>query len=122
METLLSSFLARLFVDNIMLHRWWRCHRITDRSFFVRGRQFHVCARCTGILVGYALAPCMFFAKHLALYLFPLFLALMAIDGGTQLMGWRESNNLLRVFSGFGFGLTLLPFIILIFGGIIYGF
>ena len=28
------------------------CHARPDRSFFFRGRQFPICARCTGELVG----------------------------------------------------------------------
>lgn len=29
------------------------CHRLPQRSFFWKGRQFPVCARCTGIHIGY---------------------------------------------------------------------
>jgi len=112
-KALCRSVLVRVFVDNVLLHKWWRCHRISGRSFFVGGRQFHVCARCTGILIGYTLAPLMLLSKHAALYLFPLFLLLMAIDGGTQLFGLRESNNALRLATGLGFGLTLPPFFVL---------
>ncbi len=30
------------------------CHQIQDRSFFVEGNPFAVCARCTGLYVGFA--------------------------------------------------------------------
>ncbi|MEX2477947.1 MAG: DUF2085 domain-containing protein [Gracilimonas sp.] len=33
------------------------CHRKPERSFFFKGRQFPVCARCTGILIGYFIIP-----------------------------------------------------------------
>ena len=32
------------------------CHQRADRSFFVRGRQMPVCARCTGLYAGGTLA------------------------------------------------------------------
>jgi uncharacterized membrane protein len=34
----------------------------------------------------------------------------MLLDGGTQALGWRTSNNFLRVLTGFlsGFGLSIL--------------
>ena len=31
------------------------CHRITERSFTINGRQFPLCARCTGMYLGAAL-------------------------------------------------------------------
>jgi uncharacterized membrane protein len=32
------------------------CHQIPERSFFIAGHQFAVCARCTGIYFGFAAA------------------------------------------------------------------
>ena len=32
------------------------CHQIPERSFFIAGHQFAVCARCTGLYGGFALA------------------------------------------------------------------
>jgi uncharacterized membrane protein len=58
--------------------------------------------------------------RRYSLYVFPMFLFLVIIDGGTQLLRIRESNNPLRFFTGLGFGLTLLPFAVHV-GGIIYG-
>jgi hypothetical protein len=46
-----------VFVDSIFLHRWWSCHRLPERSFSVAGRQFHICARCTGVVVGLVASP-----------------------------------------------------------------
>ena len=32
------------------------CHQISDRSFFIAGHQFAVCARCTGLYAGFTTA------------------------------------------------------------------
>jgi uncharacterized membrane protein len=32
------------------------CHQIPERSFFIAGHQFAVCARCTGIYAGFTVA------------------------------------------------------------------
>ena len=49
------------------LYQWlpivFGCHCRADRSFFWRGRQFPLCARCTGELAGFLCAiPAGFFA------------------------------------------------------------
>ncbi len=97
---------SRLFVANPFL-ALWPCHRRGDRSFFVCGRQFGVCARCTGLLSGFALSP---LAVPLGTaFLIPAAyaaLVLLGLDGGTQLVGWRESTNRLRVVTGVAVGLT----------------
>ena len=36
------------------------CHQMPERSFFIKGYQFPVCARCTGVLVS-SIAACMVF-------------------------------------------------------------
>lgn len=107
----LEKLIIRLFVDNLTLDKYWRCHQLSERSFFVRGRQFHICARCTGILTGYLLSPVMYFVNDKVIIVaFFTFTALMAADGFTQLYGLRESTNLLRFITGFGWGVTFFPF------------
>lgn len=32
------------------------CHQKPERSFFIKGYQMPVCARCTGVLIGYLIA------------------------------------------------------------------
>ena len=36
--------------------KYWGCHQMPERSFFFKGYQFPVCARCTGMIVGYFLS------------------------------------------------------------------
>ena len=115
MKNFLERCLIRLFVDNLTLDKYWRCHQKSKRSFFIRGRQFHICARCTGILTGYFLSPVMYFAdSKMIITTFITFTLLMAVDGFTQLWGLRESTNLLRFVTGLGWGITFLPFCVLL--------
>ncbi|MBC7119004.1 MAG: DUF2085 domain-containing protein [Methanobacteriaceae archaeon] len=95
--------------------RFWICHRRPDRTFSIGGRRFPVCSRCTGIYIGA-------FSYFLIAYLTPirytpvlvmiatLITIPMILDGLTQLLGLRESNNLLRLLTGLpaGFGLGIL--------------
>jgi len=77
------------------------CHRRPDRSFSYRGKQFPVCARCTGIVAGYLAYPFLLLNLIEVGVIVGLALQLPAlIDGGTQYRQWRASNNLLRVLTG----------------------
>jgi len=81
------------------------CHRLPERSFFWAGRQFPVCARCTGMLAGYLAFPLFLF--HLVTPGWALSLAanLPALaDGLTQAWGGRESSNPLRFATGLAAG------------------
>lgn len=119
-KNLWEKILIRLFVDNLTLDKYWHCHQMQKRSFFIRGRQFHICARCTGIFVGYIFSPVLFIlTAEEIIKSFTICALIMATDGFSQLWGWRESRNILRFITGLGFGLTLPPFcfavVILIF-------
>ncbi len=108
-----QKLLIRLFVDNLTLDKYWSCHQKQERSFFVRGRQFHICARCTGIFTGCIFSPFLcFLSCEELIKSFTFCVSIMALDGFTQLFGWRESSNILRFITGLGFGLTLAPFCI----------
>ncbi|HEX8212929.1 MAG TPA: DUF2085 domain-containing protein [Longimicrobium sp.] len=100
-----QALATRLFVANPYL-ALWHCHRRCERSFFVRGRQFGVCARCTGLLVGGVLSP---LAVPLgAGFLVPAACAatvLLGMDGGSQFAGWRVSSNPIRLLTGLAAGL-----------------
>ena len=39
------------------------CHQMPERSFFINGMQFPLCARCTGILAGYLVGVLLFVLK-----------------------------------------------------------
>lgn len=91
------------------------CHRIPERSFFYKGRQFPVCARCTGVYMSILTVPIIRYLDFGAntLVLGGIILAIpMAVDGLTQLFGLRKSNNHLRLVTGFigGIGVLALAF------------
>jgi uncharacterized membrane protein len=96
------------------------CHQRADRSFFPFGEKMACCERCAAIY-GALLAFALLFAflglrlpvprwRTLVLFALPI-----ALDGGSQLFGWRESTPGLRVVTGawFGFGLGWLMLTVL---------
>ena len=89
------------------------CHCRPDRSFFFRGRQFPVCARCTGELIGMALLfPTWAIGHPNAICSLALLLPLVA-DGMMQLCTRYESGNLRRLVTGILFGYALANLLLL---------
>lgn len=84
------------------------CHRMKERSFFYKGHQFPVCARCTGVFFGELTAILLlFFKKLLSIPASVIMLFIMGADWGLQELGIRESNNIRRLITGFLGGLGL---------------
>lgn len=84
------------------------CHRIPERSFHFHGKQFPVCARCTGILVGYILGILILLIYgRLSLLLSFILIIPMAIDGTGQLFRKWESNNIRRFITGIMGGISI---------------
>jgi uncharacterized membrane protein len=90
------------------------CHRRPDRSFNYNGKQFPVCARCTGFYLGLLLFSILFFfnLSYDFYYLGLLLLVPMGVDGTTQLFKLRESNNMLRLVTGLVAGAGVILMII----------
>ena len=91
------------------------CHRIPERSFHYKNHQFPVCARCTGFYTGLIvfLIYNYFYPVEYTLSLFIASIILLipaGVDGFTQLLKWRESNNNLRFVTGFIGGIGLIIF------------
>lgn len=98
------------------------CHQRADRSFFWNGHQFPICARCTGVLIGYisALTAINFFLPNFLMGL--IFCCIMFADWFIQYIKIKESTNVRRLITGIlgGFGIIVCEFnivlnIILIF-------
>ena len=101
------------------------CHRIPERSFFINGHQFPVCARCTGFYTGLVVYLVYnFFYTHPydwnMLFISMILMVPVAIDGFTQYFGPRESTNTLRFATGFIGGVGLIIFLKIIIGWILY--
>lgn len=101
---------------NHLINRLKLCHQIPERSFHYKSKQFPVCARCTGILLGYCTIPLF----YLEIIKIPISLIILLnipllIDSISQYLGLRESNNILRLITGIlsGFACSALVIIIL---------
>src|SRR5262249_7881681 len=89
------------------------CDELPTHSLFIGGYQMCLCSRClaiysTMLITGLTLA---FLRKSRHIQAIPFWLWLlsmvpMALDGGTQLFGLRESNLALRLLTGALFGLA----------------
>jgi uncharacterized membrane protein len=87
------------------------CGQTPSHSFYIAGYQVCLCTRCMAIY-GSMLIAGLTLALYRSALVRPLnwkfwILAMipMALDGGTQLFGWRESNVFLRLLTGAIFGL-----------------
>ena len=84
------------------------CHQMPERSFFYKGKQFPVCARCTGVAIGQFVAVIVaVFNKSICIADSMLLLSVMGIDWCLQAVKIKESTNIRRLITGFcgGFGL-----------------
>ena len=91
------------------------CHQLPERTFFVWGYKMALCSRCFSIYVSFLFFSFLFFIFRKRFKGFywktAVFLFIpMALDGTTQLVGLRESTQLLRVLTGslFGLGFALI--------------
>lgn len=86
------------------------CHQRPERSFFINGYQFPVCARCTGVIISSVLAAVLFIKKKLPIPLCIAMSSLMLLDWGIQYLEIKESTNTRRLITGLigGFGYTTL--------------
>ena len=91
------------------------CHQRPDRSFFFRGYQFPICARCTGVLISY-LASIPIYISCGGCYMISAFAAaIMFLDWVLQYIGILESTNLRRLITGImgGYGIMTAQILLL---------
>ena len=101
----------KLWISLMKLGHLTGCHQCQERSFFYKGYQFPVCARCTGALLGEILA---YLVALLGIVCSPILcfvlIVAMGIDWLVQYIGVVDSTNIRRLVTGLmgGFGLTML--------------
>ena len=81
---------------------WFGCHQLPERSFYLRGVQFPVCARCTGVIAGQLCAvSAAIIGARAPIYFGIILMIPMGIDWAVQYYGVRESRNARRIITGF---------------------
>lgn len=90
------------------------CHHMPDRSFHYKDRQFSLCARCTGILIGYFTLPIFHFEIiRPSILLIILLMIPITFDSTIQALEIRQSNNISRFTTGFLGGAAQAALIVL---------
>ncbi len=86
------------------------CHQRPERSFFVKGVQMPVCARCEGELIGALAALVAVWFIRPPYWLMAVIMIPMAADGLIQALTKYESTNWRRLITGmlFGFGAGMI--------------
>ena len=89
------------------------CHRRPERSFTFLGHTSLLCSRCTGLVMGvFGLICLTLFHLQIPLVASIFMMVPMLVDGISQFFGFRESNNILRLFTGFMFTFGLLSLLV----------
>ena len=89
---------------------WVDCHRMPSRSFFYKKKQFPVCARCTGIYLGFFVMIRLLWFYQIGMILSAILILPTLIDGLTQAYLNRESTNFLRFTTGVLAGIGMSGF------------
>lgn len=90
------------------------CHQMPSRSFFIFDHQMAYCERNAAIYFAMLLAGLVYVRlrlrglRPLRWWWYALLILPMAVDGFTQLFGWRESTWELRVLTGTLFGVATI--------------
>ncbi len=97
------------------------CHQLPERSFFGGGLQVPVCARDTGIYVGFVIALLLLVALEgrerpteppslQRSVILALFVLALVYDGVTSYAGLRQTTNAIRLATGLATGFALAAF------------
>lgn len=92
------------------------CHQMPNRSFYIKGYQLPLCARCTGVVIGYALGLILGIFIAPPMWLAGVLLLPMAIDWGLQTGLKKESTNGRRFIVGLFGGVGIIIFFGNLFG------
>ncbi|MCI9136929.1 MAG: DUF2085 domain-containing protein [Lachnospiraceae bacterium] len=91
------------------LRIFFGCHARPDRSFYFRGKQFPICARCTGELAGILSGiPIAFILGYPSFGVVILMMLPLVADGFLQRLTSYESTNTRRFLTGILFGIAFI--------------
>ena len=95
------------------------CHQMSDRSFFMLGKQFAVCSRCTGLYFGFLLGTILYPVIHKfksnwipKKKYFYLALIPIAIDIGIRFLRIAENTFTSRLITGLILGAFTVFFVL----------
>ena len=89
------------------------CHQRSDRSFFIGTYQFPLCARCTGVTIGFIAALlCLIFGFQLSIIVSISLILVMFADWLLQYLKIKTSTNMRRLITGVlgGYGLSMFTY------------
>ena len=98
------------------------CHQMPERSFFWRQYQFPVCARCTGIIIGYMIGIIMWPFYKIKVPIAIALCGLMYLDWKLQDLAILPSNNLRRLITGTLCGMGYIHLVATVITGILHYF
>ncbi len=84
------------------------CHQRPERSFFINGYQMPICARCTGVMIGYLFALPLYLLCSFSWRISLAGCVLLLVDWGLQAMKVKESTNMRRLVTGLAGGLGFM--------------
>lgn len=123
----MQNLRRRLKCKILLLHRylmvvgkWSGCHQIPERSFSIKGMQFPICARCTGIVLGYIIDVIFLLIRvNISVEVCASFIMLMFLDWFVQYIEILPSTNIRRFVTGTLCGIGYFQIIIKIVGVVI---
>ena len=107
-----SSYLIDFLYPKALVFGNKVCHQLDERSFHIGIRKLPLCARCTGIYIGFVLSLISIWFYTLPLPLSILFIIAMVLDGYIQLVTHYTSTNFRRLLTGLLFGWSLLSLVV----------
>ena len=110
MEAKMKNFKINIWNKLMLFGNICGCHQRADRSFFFKCYQFPVCARCTGVIIGYLTAIGVYLYKSFDFWVYIVLCAVMFIDWYIQYLKIKASTNIRRLITGIlgGFGIMSL--------------
>ena len=105
----------KIYKKLMVIGRATGCHQLPERSFSFRGKQFPVCARCTGVFIGEVLGIFLFKVGEISNIIAVVFSLIMFADWFVQYKFHYESNNIRRVktglLCGYAFGNIIMKYL-----------